>query len=375
MKKQQVKPTIASIAQGQERFALLVRSIKEYAMFILDPKGRVTDWNIGAEHLLGYTEKAIIGKNFSIFFTREDRKLGKPQIELQTALEIGRAEDDNWLVRKNKSRFWASGLSVPLRDRLGNLLGFAKIVRDLTDQKHLEQQRDDFIGMASHELKTPLTSLRGFTQLLEKHLKKNGAGADSKALFYIEKIMEQIGKQESLLKDFMDVAQLEGTGLSGEGKVVEIDKLVSKIVQDLQATTPTHKLVIKGNTGKKIVGNEQHTGQVILNLLTNAIKYSPAAKKVMIRLSSTLSEVRVSVQDYGIGIPKHQQKRIFDRFYRADNIDAENMTGYGLGLYIASEIVKQHRGKIGVRSTPKTGTTFYFTLPCVDEAQENSPLP
>ncbi len=359
--------TKVSIAEGQERYSLLVQSIKEYAMFILDAKGRVTDWNIGAEHLLGYTEEAILGKNFSIFFTLEDRKLGKPKIELQTALEAGHAEDDNWLVKKDKSRFWASGLSVPLWDKVGNLLGFAKIVRDLTDQKHIEQQRDDFISMASHELKTPLNSLKGYVQLLEMHLEKTVDEMDSKTVYYLGKLTEQIAKQEMLLKEFLDVAKMQASGMSGEGKVIEIDKLVRKIVLDLQPTTPTHELVIKGYVGRKIVGNEQHTGQVILNLLTNAIKYSPDAKKVIIHLSMKQNEVRLSVQDFGIGIPKEQQSRVFDRFYRGGNIDEKSMTGYGLGLYIASQIVEQHNGKMGVKSIEGKGSTFYFSLPCVDE--------
>jgi len=358
--------TKVSIAEGQERYILLVQSIKEYAMFILDAKGHVTDWNIGAEHLLGYTEDAILGKSFSVFFTLEDRKLGKPKIELQTALETGRAEDDNWLVKKDKSRFWASGLSVPLRDKVGNLLGFAKIVRDLTDQKHIEQQRDDFISMASHELKNPLNSLKGYVQLLEMHLEKTMNEMDGKIIYYLAKLTEQIAKQEMLLKEFLDVAKMQASGMSGEGKVIEIDKLVSKIVLDLQPTTPTHELVVKGCTDKKIVGNEQHTGQVILNLLINAIKYSPDARKVIIHLTAKQNEVRLSVQDFGIGIPKEQQSRVFDRFYRGSNIDEKSMSGYGLGLYIASQIIEQHNGKIGVKSTEGKGSTFYFSLPCVD---------
>jgi signal transduction histidine kinase len=142
---------------------------------------------------------------------------------------------------------------------------------------------------------------------------------------------------------------------------------VSTIAADLQLTTLTHQLIVTGSTGKKVVGNHQHTGQVILNLLTNAIKYSPKATKVVICLSSTDNEVCVSVQDFGIGIPKQQQKRVFDRFYRADNINEEHMTGYGLGLYIASQIIKQHNGKIWVKSAAHKGSTFYFSLPCVDE--------
>jgi PAS domain S-box-containing protein len=354
-----------SVAQGEERYHLLVESVKEYAMMLLDPQGRVIEWNSGGTHLLGYTPEEAIGKNFSQFFTREDRKLGKPKIELQTALEKGRADDENWLVRKDKSRFWASGLSMPLRDSANNLLGFAKIVRDLTDRKELDQDREDFISLASHELRTPLTAIKGYIQLLQKHVTQS---EDKKATSYLAKLEAQVLRQETLIRDLLDVAKLQATATSFEGTVIEIDVCVKDIVEEQQAVTPTHKFVIEGKSGKKIVGDGHQIRQVMLNLLTNAVKYSPNGKKVIVHLAATDKDAIVSVQDFGVGVPKKYQKRIFDRYVRAENVTKRDIAGYGLGLYIAAGIVKRHHGHIAVKSAAGKGATFTVSIPFVDES-------
>jgi len=161
-----------SVVGGDEGYRLFVEGVKEYAMIMLDIKGHIIGWNKGAENLLGYKEKEIVGKHFSRLFSLEDRKADKPKLELHQALETGTGEDENWLIRCDKSQFWASGMSTPLRDKAGNLLGFAKVIRDLTDRKELEQQKDDFISMASHELKTPLTSIKAYAQILQKYLEQ-----------------------------------------------------------------------------------------------------------------------------------------------------------------------------------------------------------
>ena len=345
-----------------ERYRLLIESIKEYAILFLDQHGRVTEWNRGCKHLFGYDAEDIIGKNFSRFFTFEDRKLDKPKIELQMARENGRADDENWLVRKDKSWFWASGASMPLQDSTGKLVGYTKIVRDLTDRKALDQQREDFVSLASHELRTPLTSIKGYIQMLARHLAKNN---DNKANTYLAKLEEEVNRQETLIRDLLDVAKLQ-TNISREGKVVEIEPLVRQLVEDFQINTATHKLVVKGNTDKRIVGDDQQIRQVVVNLLTNAIKYSPQASEVIITLAATEKEVVVSVQDFGIGILKKDQKRIFDRFVRAENATKQGFVGYGLGLYIVSEVIKHYSGSIKVKSVAGKGSTFTFSLPFVD---------
>jgi len=349
-----------SIVGADEGYRLFVEGVKEYAMIMLDLKGYVIGWNIGAENLLGYKEKAIVGKHFSRLFTLEDRTADKPKLELKQALETGTGEDENWLVRRDKSQFWASGMSTPLRDKAGNLLGYAKIIRDLSERKELEQQKDDFISMASHELKTPLTSIKAYAQILHKHLEQI---KETTGLSHLTKILEQITKQENLIRDLLNVSKIQSGMSDYQIEEFNLDSLVKTTTKELEATAPTHTIVVKGKTSHKVTAIKEHIGQVLTNFLTNAIKYSPEAKKIFVRLSEDIKSVTVSVEDFGMGIPKEQKKRIFDRFYRSENVKTKSLSGYGLGLYIAAQIIKQHGGQIKVESVEGKGSTFSFSLP------------
>jgi len=353
-----------SVVGGDEGYRLFVEGVKEYAMIMLDMKGYVIGWNIGAENLLGYKEKAIVGKHFSRLFTQEDRKADKPKLELEQALETGRGEDENWLVRRDKSQFWASGMSTPLRDKAGNLLGFAKIIRDLSERKELEQQKDDFISMASHELKTPLTSIKLYAQLLHKYLEQI---KEEKGLSHLTKIQEQITKQENLIRDLLNVSKIQSGMADYQVQEFNLDSLVKDTAKELEATAPTHIIVVVGKTSHKVRAIKEHIGQVLTNFLTNAIKYSPEAKKINVRLSEDKKSVTVSVEDFGMGIPKEQKKRVFDRFYRSENVKTKSLSGYGLGLYIASQIIKQYKGQIKVESIEGKGSIFSFSLPLVKQ--------
>lgn len=349
-----------SVMRGDEGYRLFVEGVKEYAMIMLDIKGHIIGWNKGAENLLGYKEKEIVGKHFSRLFSVEDRKEGKPRLELEEALETGTGEDENWLVRSDKSQFWASGMSTPLRDKGGNLLGFAKIIRDLSDRKELEQQKDDFISMASHELKTPLTSIKLYTEILHKHLEQI---KEAKGLSHLTKIQEQITKQENLIRDLLNVSKIQSGMSDYHTEEFYLDSLVNVTARELEATAPTHIIVVEGKTSHKVSAIKEHIGQVLTNFLTNAIKYSPEAKKVIVRLSENKKNVIVSVEDFGMGVPKNQRKRVFDRFYRSENVKTKGLSGYGLGLYIASRIMKQYGGQIKVESVEGKGSTFSFSLP------------
>ncbi len=349
-----------SVVGGDEGYRLFVEGVKEYAMIMLDIKGYVIGWNIGAENLLGYKEKDIVGKHFSRLFTLEDRKADKPKLELEQALETGTGEDENWLVRRDKSQFWASGMSTPLRDKAGNLLGFAKIIRDLSERKELEQQKDDFISMASHELKTPLTSIKAYAQILHRHLEQI---KETKGRSHLTKIQEQITKQENLIHDLLNVSKIQSGMADYQTEEFNLDSLVKATSKELEATAPTHTIVVEGKTSHKISAIKEHIGQVLTNFLTNAIKYSPEAKKVIVRLSENKKSVTVSVEDFGMGIPKEQKKKVFDRFYRSENVKTKGLSGYGMGLYIASQIIKQYGGQIKVESIESKGSTFSFSLP------------
>lgn len=322
----------SEIISPRERLLLLIENTKEYAIIILDSKGRIEDWNYGAKHLLGYSEREIVGRSFEIFFTQDDKKNKKPEFELKRAQEEGRAEDDNWLVRKDGSRFWASGLTVAIVDKLGNQVGFAKIIRDLTDKQELEKQKDDFIAIASHELRTPLTVASLHRQMLDKRLQKIN---DKKAIAYFNQVTHAVNQLDHLIRDLLNVTKIQ-TSTVLEKEIFSIGEIVKGVASEVQKTTNNHKIIIQGDAKSKVDANKSQIEQVITNLLTNAIKYSPKAKKVVVNLKENKSTIQISVRDYGIGIHKRNLLKVFGRFYRTPESRNQKLPGLGLG-YISQK--------------------------------------
>lgn len=351
-----------SIIDPKERLELFIENTKEYAIIILDPKGLVDDWNKGAELLLGYREEDVIGRDFTKFFTKEDKKAKRPQKELELAVNVGRGEDENWLVRKDGTQFWASGVTTPILDKIGNLIGFSKIIRDLTDRKEIEQQKDDVLAIVSHEVKTPLTTTKLVRGMLRKHLEKKD---DKEGIKFFDAVSKSIEQLEHVLLDLLDVAKLKsGTG-NYEKKEFEIAKLVKNVCSELQQTTSKHTIEVTTNTNKKVLASKSQIQEVITNLLTNAIKYSPKGEKIFVMVDDDGKDVVVSVQDFGIGISKENQKKIFQRFYRTNLTHEKKILGTGLGLYIAKKIIDNHKGRLSIQSVPRKGTTLFFTLPSI----------
>lgn len=220
--------------------------------------------------------------------------------------------------------------------------------------------RDDFISVASHELKTPVTSVKMFTQVLKKHSEQIG---DTKAVSHLSKMDKQINKLTELIYDLLNVSKIQAGRMEFREELFDMDKAVQEVVDILQQSESKHKILIKGASKKKILGDEERIGQVINNLISNAIKYSPRADKVIIRLSSDTKSVYVEVQDYGIGMDKAHLERIFERFYRVYDTTDKTFPGLGIGLYISSEIIKRHGGKLWVESKPGIGSIFHFSVP------------
>lgn len=344
----------------QNHFQMMVEGVKDYAIFFMNDAGQVLYWNKGARHLIGYRDEEVIGKSFDRFFTLQDRKAKKPQNELKLALETGRAGDENWLVRKDKTKFWVSGFTTAVKDKRGKILYLAKIVHDVSAYKELEERKDDFISMASHELKTPVSSIQAFIQILQKRSEK----LEDK---FFNEILTKTGNQVTnltlLIDDLLNVSKIHAGRLEMHQNVFDFDDLVREEVEHYQIVTKTHKIILKGETRKKVIGDKYRVGQVLLNFLTNATKYSPNAKSIVVKLYIDKGSVVCSVQDKGIGISKENQKRVFERFFRASGVDEKTFPGIGLGLYVSNEIVERHKGRIWLGSTKGKGSTFYFSLP------------
>ncbi len=223
-----------------------------------------------------------------------------------------------------------------------------------------EKQKDNFIGLASHELKTPVTSVKAFAQVLHTKFKKAG---DEESALLLMKMGGQLNKLTGLIGDLLDASKLERGKLQFDKKFFDFNEVVEEIVEEMQRTTDNHKIIKKLDRTKSIYGDRNRIGQVLINLLTNAIKYSPQADKVIVKTRRDKDGVTLSIQDFGVGIPKDAKEHVFEQFYRVDGKREETFPGMGLGLYVCAEIIKRHHGKIWVESEKGKGSTFSFSLP------------
>jgi PAS domain S-box-containing protein len=253
----------------------------------------------------------------------------------------------------------------PLYNGKGEIIGVTGASREVTEQVELEQRKDNFISIASHELKTPITVLRGFTQLLTRQFDQQGTQEPVSMLL---KMDAQISRLVKLIDELLDASKIQAGRLDYEEESVDLDALVHETVEILQGSNPTHSLRVSGATHTIILGDKDRLGQVLTNLITNAVKYSPQANSVDISLSSTKEAALINVRDYGVGIASTHQKHIFDRFYRVQDSSNKTFKGLGMGLYIAQEIVKRHGGDLTVESEEGQGSTFTVSLPLEKEA-------
>jgi signal transduction histidine kinase len=222
--------------------------------------------------------------------------------------------------------------------------------------------RDEFMNIASHELKTPVTSIKAFTQVLQRRFVQAG---DERSSTLLGKLDDQINRLTALISNLLDVTRIQGGKLQFNENLFCFDDLVSEVVEEIQRTTDRHRIEIEGASRRALCGDKDRIGQVITNILTNAIKYSPRSDLICVRTLVDEESLTLSVQDFGVGIPMERQQQIFERFYRIDG--NESIPGIGLGLYISKEIIRRHGGTIWVESQQGSGSTFSFSLPIQDE--------
>jgi PAS domain S-box-containing protein len=261
---------------------------------------------------------------------------------------------------KHKNGKW-----IWLESRLTNLLNDPSVnaiisnFSDVTDRINLEKQREDFIGVASHELKTPLTSLKAYTQVLENRFRTN---ADKSSHQIINKIDQQVNRIVIMINDMLDVSSLQAGGLHFNIARFDINALITKTTQTILHTNRTHHFVTGLIPIGEIPGDQERIRQVITNFVLNAIKYSPDANIINITTTTDGESITVSVKDQGIGISAIDQKSIFEKFYKVGK-SQKAFQGLGLGLFICAQIIEMHKGRIGVISEEGKGSTFWFSLP------------
>lgn len=242
---------------------------------------------------------------------------------------------------------------------------------DIEDQKQAEKRKDEFLSIASHELKTPLTSIKAYMQLLERAFAPELQAAEESGN-YLKRAQFQVDKLHSLIADLLDISKIESGRMKFNKKVFKFEDLLTTSIDIIRQTNHDVKISRKGNVEAFIYGDEIRIEQVILNYLTNAIKYSPDTKDVLVENSMTPDgHIMVKVIDFGVGIPPDKQSQIFNKYYRVEET-SHRFQGLGIGLYICSEIINRHGGTFGVESNPDQGSTFYFTLPAHQDTVPNN---
>ncbi|HEY9721357.1 MAG TPA: PAS domain-containing protein [Oscillatoriaceae cyanobacterium] len=504
------------VEQEHRQFELLVRSVVDYAIFMLDPQGRIVTWNKGAEALKGYSESEIIGRPLSVFYTPEDLAAGRLQRFMQEAAQKGSAEDQGWRIRKDGSRFWADAVLTAMRDESGRLVGYAKVTRDLTERKRAEERlvestrilaqqqrllagivehvpaaiayvdgdliyrwnnpahctqmglpreaiightvfevmpgtesalrpryervlrsgepqfetalplvferngrrhetywdtayvpvtengcvtgilllgievseriareksqqamieklraidrmKDEFLSVLSHELRTPINAIMGFGSILDDEI---AGPLNARQHDYLGKILNGSDVLLALVSDLLDMSRIQANKLVLDCHALDFGAATQKIL-DGMAPLAEHKhqrLVSRVPSAlPHVIGDAQRLGQVLTNLIGNAIKFTPDGGVITVQACAVEGAVRCEVHDTGVGIAAEDIPRLFQRFTQLDSSSTRAAGGTGLGLSICRALVEAMGGEIGVESKPGEGSTFWFTLPRADE--------
>lgn len=369
---------IADRDQQEEKQATLAAIVdsSDDAIISKTLKGIITSWNASATRMFGYKEKEAIGKHISIIIPKERMEEETKIIE---SLTKGEKIDHFETIRIAKDgTFRNISLTIsPLKNSRGKIIGASKIARDISLRIEAEKQRDlytkglqdlnrykdEFMVMASHELKTPLTVITANLQILQEMMKKDVN------LIFIEKVLKQVNKLSELISNLLNVSKIEAGKLELNPTLFDLNELIIEQVANLQQTTKNHKILFNKSQKKLMVnGDSEKIEQVVTNIINNAIKYSRKPGDINVTIAKIKNFIRVDIKDEGIGIPKKDIKNIFLRFFRVRG-SASSFSGSGVGLYIASEIIKNHKGKIWVESKVGEGSEFHFTLPAFKEKQ------
>lgn len=370
-KRSSMLSVIIDITQKKQSEALLLKEQERLQLALNVGDIGVWDWDL-VNNKLDWSDKVYeiydVPKSltpisvdfFSSFIHSDDKERVEDGISEALAGK-GHCNSQFRIVTKKGDIRWLTTSTIVHFDSKTNALRMLGATLNITEFKRFDEERNEFIGIATHELKTPVTSLKAYAEVLEQRLSKSG---DLDSASHVHKMNMQLDKLTHLIEDLLDVTKIEAGKLQMHTELFDFDALVAEIVEQLQLTTNSHDLLIKGHTHKKIQADRERTGQVITNLITNAIKYSPKSDKVLLQLSSNSSTVRLDVEDFGVGIPKVKQDKIFQRFYRVSN-DANRNTfpGIGLGLFLSKEIIERQKGTIFFKSISGHGSVFGFALP------------
>ncbi|WP_437927890.1 PAS domain S-box protein [Sorangium sp. So ce291] len=363
-----------ALRRSEERFRLLVESVKDYAIFMLDPQGVITTWNRGAQELKGYSAEEILGQHFSRFYPEHDVRAGKCDWELAIAARDGRVTDEGWRIRKDGTRFWAYVVITALRGPGGELVGFAKVTRDLTERRQAEEERirlaqaqeanrmkDEFLATVSHELRTPLNAILGWSSVLCDSV------TDPEIAKAVETIRRNAQAQARIVEDVLDVSRIVTGKMHIETRPTNFAAIVADALEVVRPAADAKGIELSVQGAERsllLVGDPARLQQVVWNLLSNAVKFTERGGHVRVNLEQAGASVHLAVHDDGRGVDPAVISHVFERFWQADSSITRRFGGLGLGLSIVRHIVELHGGTVSAHSAGlDQGTSFFVTLP------------
>ena len=346
------------IEESEARFKLLADSMPQF-VWSADDKGIINYFNQAVYDYSGLTQKDVQEGGWL--------KIVHPD-EISTTIKHWKkavANGKDFSIEHRFRRYdgqyrWQLSRAIPLSDENGHIQQWIGTSTDIQNMKLQEQHKDFFISMASHELKTPITSMKGYIQILQSMYQDN---QDEFLKTSLDRIYTQIEKLIAIIADLLDVSKIRTGSLTFNKQIFDLNILLREVIEELTVVYPNFKINFSPASEINVYADRDRVGQVFVNLITNAIKYSPNGTDIYISSKMNARSVMISVKDEGIGIDKNFQRKIFERFYRVEGKSEKTFPGFGIGLFIASEIIRRHKGSIGVESEPGKGSRFYFSLP------------
>nr|WP_294795669.1 PAS domain S-box protein [uncultured Mucilaginibacter sp.] len=319
----------------------------------------ITSWNASAERMFGYSAEEMIGESIYKLIP-QDRLEEEPIIlaRLKSGERVQHFETKR--LTKDGRLIDVSVTVSPVKDSDGNIIGLSKIARDITERKLDENRKNDFIGMVSHELKTPLTSLSAILQVSKAKLNNTDDPFLSSAM---QKANHQVKRMATMINGFLNISRLESGKIQIDKQLFNLEALINEVADEMKVTATTHTINTDECDAVEVNADHDKIQSVISNLISNAEKYSPNGTVIYVACKSNGKEAIVSVRDEGIGIQPDDAEKIFDRYYRVQNKNTRHISGFGIGLYLSAEIVHRHEGQIWLESESEKGSTFYFSLP------------
>jgi PAS domain S-box-containing protein len=361
----------AALRESEERFRLLVGTVRDYAIYMIDPTGRVMSWNRGAQQIKGYDADEIIGRHFSCFYPPEAVAAGAPERALRVATDAGRFEEENWRVRKDGSRFWADVVITAVRDDQGTLLGFAKVTRDLTERKHTDEllrrhtaqleaanaELDAFAYSVSHDLRAPLRSIDGFSQAL---IEDCAAELDAAGQDHLQRVRAATQRMATLIDDLLNLSRVTRSEMT-IGRV-DLSELARELATELASGEPERRVEIVIAPGLEASADRGLMRAVLQNLIGNAWKFTGRRGDARneVGVATANGERAYYVRDNGAGFDMTYAPKLFGAFQRLHR--TTEFPGTGVGLATVQRIIHRHGGRVWAESAVDRGATFYFTL-------------